>query len=195
MSLCEYCGKGEGTIQHGTSKICKKCNDRISEGRCIRCGKILGVDVGYNGMCSNCTQLYIAEKSKEEFYAEAQAEADRVNELRPKDENGDPIITFTTQDYEKWLTWDPDHKGFNVKDFEENTVLRRIWIIVKFYAAGYFDTETINENMEDVEKLINKHIKDLIGHKCGIKIISKVSETRGYNFKDHSGKVYLYFTE
>lgn len=195
---CKFCGKEhsnlithvEGGVKYD---VCPNCFDAIIGHRCIQCGKPLDEGAAYFGRCiSPCAQIYAFNEARDSYEKALGVKFDEPA-LYPSD-NGEPVLRFTQQDYEKWLTFDPDNRGFNTDNFKESHFLRRLWIMLKLTAAGYTDEKTINDNMSDIEELLDSNITKIIGKKCRFSIFTPNDNRRlqGNTVLAHKGRVYLY---
>ena len=173
MNKCEWCGKVSDSLEIYTDaigdnhSICSNCKKSVDECECRKCGTITDPNMMIDGLCTNCIQASIKEKSK------------RKEEVRLGVDRGllDTItsdLTFTDADYEKWLTFGKSFSSDNMKNSKE---LRRIWIMVKFNAAGIYDNKVISENFSDIEVLLDRNFSKLINNTCKI-LIGNTGEAR-----------------
>lgn len=197
---CDFCGKESNKLKEQiyngeTFNICSECKKYVDSSKCRKCGTLIPDEsMSLKGLCINCAQVETTRIEREKFEASMGiSEDDRQAYKEAK--GGD--ITFTNKDYEEWLTFDPDRRGFNIKDFKESAMLRRIWIMTKLQAAGYTDVKTINENMSDIEELIQENIHNVIGKHCRFSIINIDNKSELYDnvVIAHKNKVYLFSSE
>lgn len=199
--LCDFCKKHVNELVEYNSNgqdynICKECLRKVQSCRCIRCGEpIADESLSIRGKCINCAQVEATNRERAKF----EEEMDISYEVKQayEEAKGDNILTFTNDDYEKWLTFDPDKRGFNIKEFKESILLRRIWIMTKLQAAGYTDVDTINENMTDIEDLIDENIHNIIGKHCKFSIFNGGNKSELYEniVIAHKNKVYLFSSD
>lgn len=199
-SLCDFCNKESVNLklhtEHGVNyTICNECYTKVSKHQCIECGRSVDDEMSvYKGRCiASCAQRYMAKEEAEKREIELGINTD--NEALYDSEDGEIKLRFTKADYEKWLTFNPDNRGFNENDFRQSMLLRRIWIMMKLTAAGYTDTKSINENMTDIEELLEKNIDKIIGQKCKFRIFNGKGDKKALYLGEvlaHKGKVYIY---
>lgn len=199
-NICDFCGKEAENLKIHTENnvnytICDNCFSKVSKHKCIECGRPVDDDMSvYKGRCiAACAQRYMAKQAKQRKEEMLGVNAD--NPALYDSENGEIKLRFTKEDYEKWMTFNPDGRGFNENDFRESMFLRRIWILMKLNAAGYTDNESINENMTDIEDLLEDNIDKIIGQKCKFRIFNGKGDKKALYLGEvlaHKGKVYIY---
>ncbi|MBO5388637.1 MAG: hypothetical protein J6A59_10935 [Lachnospiraceae bacterium] len=173
MSKCEWCGKISNdlviyTDAIGDNKsICAECKKSVDACECRKCGTITDPNMMIDGLCTNCVQVNLQMKSKRK-------EEVRLGVDRGMLENITSEMTFTDEDYERWLTMGKTFSSENMKDSRE---LRRIWIMVKFNAAGIYDGKVISDNFSDIETLLDRNFSKLINNTCKI-LIGNTGEAR-----------------
>ncbi len=172
MRTCDWCESlSNELMNYEGSRICKECYNKATVKHvCRECGVSTPKQGMINGLCSRCFENSIKEKAERRERASLGiASSDMLS----------TDLVFTEDDYNKWVTYDPNNKGFSPEDFKKSTVLRRLWIMTKLKAAGITDEDVINDNMEDIEYIIDKNFSKLINNKCKIVIITKMSDRRG----------------
>ena len=198
---CDFCGKeaseelrlyNEGGVNYA---ICNECLDKIAKHECINCGaKCYDEYSVYKGRCFSCAQLYMKDEAKIKLEDELGVNYD--NPALYDSENGEVKLRFSQRDYEKWLTFNPDGRGFSEDDFRKSMFMRRIWIMLKLHAAGYTKDDIINENMRDIEDLLEDNLDKIIGQKCKFRIFEGTGDNKRALYLGeviaHRGKVYLY---
>lgn len=163
---CEWCGKNESSLEVYTDaigenhSICDDCMKLVNDCECRKCGAPTDPNMMINGLCTTCVQLYFREKSKKKEEARMGMDMELLNSLTEE-------VTLTDKDYESWLTLD---KTFSPDDMRNSKELRRIWIMVKFNAAGIYEGDTISKNLPDIEELLDRNFSKLIGNKCRLLI-------------------------
>jgi hypothetical protein len=137
-----------------------------------------------DGLCTNCIQVNIREKSKKQ-------EEVRLGVDRQLLDNITSDLTFTDADYEKWITLGKSFSSDSMRDSKE---LRRIWIMVKFNAAGIYDNNVIADNFKDIEALLDRNFSKLINNTCRI-LIGNTGEARrivkNSTVIDYENEVYI----
>jgi hypothetical protein len=186
MGKCEWCGKNVETLEIYTDaigeihNICSKCKEKVDSCLCRKCGVPTDPSMMINGLCMNCVQADIKERSKRKEEARLGVDSQLLES-----------ITFTDKDYEQWLTFG---KTFSPSDMKSSKELKRIWIMVKFNASGIYDNSVISENLVAIETLLDRNFSKLIGNKCNI-IIGNTSEqrkiVRNSEVIDYEDEVYI----
>jgi hypothetical protein len=131
-----------------------------------------------------CVQADLKEKSKRREEVMMGVDMDAINELSSG-------VTLTNDDYDRWMTMG---KAFTPNDMKNSRELRRLWIMVKFNAAGVYDNETITKNLADVETLLDRNFSKLIGNKCRLLIANdaeKRREVRQNKVIDYENETYI----
>lgn len=190
MKSCAWCGKlTNDLITYKGDKVCKKCHSSVTSSKCRKCGELFPEENMFRGLCISCLQVEEVERAKRR--EEALVGID-VNTF----DSGE--TSFTEADFERWMTYDPDHRGFTPKDFKESMFLRRLWIMTKLNAAGIVDEAVINRSMADIEELIESNFSKLINNKCRFFIFNSMSDRRkaaGMKCIAHKNKVYIMSVE
>lgn len=187
MQTCEWCECITNELKdYQGSKICKTCNEKVTNSLCRKCGDAYPESLMLRGLCLSCLQI---EETKR---------AVRREEAKIGISNYDEIVSaeteFTDEDFEKWMTYNPDGKGYSPKDFKESALLRRIWIMTKLNAVGIVDEVIINDNIADIEELIESNFSKLLHNKCRFYIINNMSDrkkTAGMTCIAHKNKVFI----
>lgn len=186
MKACVWCGKlTNDLVKYKGDNVCKKCHTSVTNSKCRKCGELFPEEVMLRGLCINCLQVEEIERAKRREDALVGIDVDSFD-------SGE--TSFTEEEFEKWMTYDPDKRGYTPKDFKESMLLRRLWIMTKLNAAGIVDEAVINQNMTDIEELIEYNFSKLINNKCRFFIMNKVSDrkkTAGMKCIAHKGKVYI----
>ena len=172
MARCEWCGKATEEREIYTDaigenhSICASCKETVDDCTCRKCGSTVDPHLMINGLCTNCIQLELKNKSKKREEVQMGVDSDVISDLTSE-------IEFTDEEYEKWLTWGHafSPENMNVKE------LRRMWIMVKLNAAGVYDNSVISKNFPDIELLLDRNFSKLVKQKCRI-LIGNSGETR-----------------
>lgn len=169
MSKCEWCGKIAELEQYKDAigdvhKVCKSCKTKVDNHKCRKCGTLVDPNMMIDGLCTNCIQVKMRDKSRKREEARLGVDSEPfTSEMR-----------LTDEDYEKWLTFEP---SYSPKDMKESKELRRLWILVKLNAAGIYDNQLISKNFTNIEMLLDRNFSKLVNNKCKI-TIDRNSETR-----------------
>ena len=195
---CQFCDTSTDKLtphmeQGNTYYLCDDCLDKVTSCKCVKCGKPVDPTTTYSGRCIACAQIFMYEYQKDELENTLGLKFDEPA-LYPMDSDNNRWLRFSQEDYEKWLTFDPDNRGYNSQDFKSSFFMRRLWVMLKLTAAGYTDNKVINDNMDDIIDMLDSNIGKIIGQKCKIHIAidgnNKVLQTS--KVLAHKGKVYLY---
>lgn len=172
MNKCEWCGKVKDTLEMYTDaigethSICTECKEKVDSCQCRKCGNPTDPNMMINGLCTTCVQVYLMEKSKKQEEVRMGVDRSMVESITSE-------VVLTDKDYEHWLTMGKTFSPENMSNKE----LRRIWIMVKFNAAGVYDGRVISDNLADIETLLDRNFSKLIGNKCRL-LIGNDSESR-----------------
>ena len=165
MKECAYCGKKVETLIKVEDSfedrydVCQECKDTLDKKVCRQCGKPM--DINIQGKCETCYQLEMIERQRRQSEVQQGLAIDF--------EEDDRQVKMTEDDFQKWLTM---NNTFGPADLARSIELKRLWIFVKLRVAGIYDNDVINENMEDLETLLNRCFKKLVGNKCRLFIAS-----------------------
>jgi hypothetical protein len=190
MAKCAWCGKNFEELEEYIDaigqhySICKDCKKSVDEFECRKCGRPTDPGMMVNGLCMTCVQADLKEKSKRREEVMMGVDMDAINELSSG-------VTLTNDDYDRWMTMG---KAFTPNDMKNSRELRRLWIMVKFNAAGVYDNETITKNLADVETLLDRNFSKLIGNKCRLLIANdaeKRREVRQNKVIDYENETYI----
>lgn len=186
MKTCEWCESiTEELVEYQGSKICKACSDSVNHSKCRKCGSTYPDVLMLRGLCLTCLQVEETERARKR--EEVKIGVDDYETVCAETE-------FTEEDYEKWMVYDPNSKGFKPKDFKESAFLRRLWIMTKLNAVGIVDEKIINENIADIEDLITSNFSKLLYNKCRFYIINNMADrkkTAGMTCIAHKNKVFI----
>lgn len=190
MGKCEWCGKQVGELLNYTDAlgdvhfICKDCMKSVDGCECRKCSATVDTSMMINGLCTNCIQAELMVKSKKREEARIGVDKGFIDTVSSE-------LTLTDQDYERWMTLG---KSFSPADMKNSRELRRMWVMVKFNAAGIYDGETISKHSPDIEKLLDRNFSKLVGNKCRI-LIANTAETRKivrqYEVIDYENEAYI----
>lgn len=188
MHKCEWCGRTVELVQYKDAigevhNICKSCKTKVDSCKCRKCGTIVDPNMMIDGLCTNCIQVKMRDKSRKREEAMMGVDSDPFLEARE--------LQMTNEDYERWLTFD---STYSPKDMKESRELRRLWILVKLNAVGIYDNELISNNFVNIELLLNRNFSKLVNNKCKI-VIDNSSEVRkvirNSDVIDYEYKVYI----
>lgn len=190
MSKCEWCGKVTDNLESYTDaigeshSICASCKQSVDNCECRKCGTMSDPNMMIDGLCTNCIQANLKMKSKKKEEVRMGVDRDLLSSITSD-------MTFTDADYEAWLTMGKTFSPDNMKDSKE---LRRIWIMVKFNAAGIYDGKIISENFADIETLLDRNFSKLVNNTCRI-LIGNTGEARkivrNSTVIDYENEVYI----
>ena len=168
MKACEWCGKLTSKLVNcNGDSVCGVCAKKYNHNECIKCGTVSplkNTEFGlYRGLCVACRQLEEINRAKKRQEAIQGIGTDEFS----------AEMTFTEADFEKWMVYDTDKKGYTPKDFKDSFILKKIWIMTKLNAAGITDEKIINENLPDILDLIDTTFDKLINNKCRLTIVQE----------------------
>lgn len=190
MAKCEWCHKNVDDLVNYTDAIgdmhmvCPSCYKTVEDCECRKCGSPVDPAMMINGLCNNCVQVELMKKSKRR--EEARIGMDRATLDAISSE-----IKLSDSDYEQWLTLG---KTFSSSDMNIQE-LRRMWIMVKFNAAGIYDFNTIADNYESIERILDRNFSKLLGNRCRIMIASTAEQrrvVRQQEIIDYDKEVYIF---
>lgn len=190
MKQCEWCNKHvDELIDYKdvigeNHHICKACKEDADNCICRKCGQVTDPSVMIDGLCMNCIQARMLEKSRKREEIQLGTDKELLKQVSSD-------VVLTDQDYENWLTL----RNFGEKGRRKDTKeLRRIWIMIKFNAANIYDNETISKNFNDIETILDRNFSKLIGNKCKL-ILGTTPEARktirGSEVIDYENEVYI----
>lgn len=171
MNKCEWCNKVTSELFSYTDaigeehKICQSCKNSVDACECRKCGTVTDPSMMIDGLCTTCIQVKLRDKSKRQEEVRMGIDAPTI------EETGD--LELTDEDYERWMLLGKNFSPNDMKSVE----MRRLWIMVKFNAAGIYDNKTISENLENIEILLERNFSKLVNNKCRI-IIGNTAENR-----------------
>ena len=168
MIKCNWCGNSAQELytcstSHGETKLCDKCKEAFDNNKCRRCGSVIDELLSDKGLCFSCMQV-----NKE---SKARRREESISGLGIKMISD---VEFTTKDYDQWTTMGKEFSPDDMKFHE----MRHIWINVKLNAAGVYDFETIEENYNSIEILLDRNFSKLVNNKCRILICDDSAERR-----------------
>jgi len=167
MIKCEWCGNNVGqAILYSnpfgeTKHICKDCNDKVSKSLCRKCGSPTDQSLMMDGLCINCMQIKMREKSRQQEEKMLGVDAASINELTSD-------VEFNNDGYKHWMTF--GQGNFSSSDIKNNKELKRLWIMAKLNATGTYDNKVICKNISKIEKLFDANFDKLINNSCKIVI-------------------------
>lgn len=191
MKTCEWCENIADELKdYQGSKICNNCYNAVTKYKCRKCGASIAPSddesfKGFKGLCLSCLQLEEIKRAKQREDVKLGVELDSAMYADTE---------FTEKDYDEWMIYDPDSKGYKPSDFKNDAFLRRLWIMTKLSAVGIMDEKTINDNLADIEELISANFTKLLHNKCRFYIINKMADrkaTEGMQCIAHKGKVWI----
>lgn len=181
MGKCQWCSKDtEATAivqdSYGNKyKVCKSCFKHSKEHKCIKCNKSSKIIV--RGLCSNCYQL-VAMKMQRDLDGNTIDEGFNIESMNP-------------EEYERWMTMG---KSMSPDEIRSNKELQKMWTMLKFKLAGITDATVIQDNFENVLKIIDRSAEKLIGNKCKLAVADskdKLNKEEQQKIIDSEGKVYI----
>lgn len=194
MGNCVWCGKESSSlipyvdVLGDTYNICESCNETVVEGcECRKCGDTVDPLMMINGMCTNCIQAEITNKSRKQEEVRRRVGVDIISEM----DNGEDSVELTDEDYEHWITFSNKYSKTDIMRSQE---LKRMWVLIKLNATGVYDNKVIGENFKDIEELLDRNFTKMIGKRCRIVIADTASArkmVRDNEVVDHSNKVYI----
>lgn len=190
MATCEWCGKNSEKLNKyidaigDEHNICDSCKQGVDNCECRKCGETTDPSMMIDGLCTNCIQVKMHEKSKKEEAVRMGVDKDMIDYMSSE-------ITFTDKDYESWVTLGNEFSPENIKNSME---LRKLWIIVKLNSVGIYDIDTITKCFGAIETILDRNLSKLINNKCRI-IIGNTPETRkvirSSDVIDYEDEVYI----
>lgn len=174
MNSCDWCERQVSELNTytdaigDTHNICSKCYEHVKNCTCRKCNNVTDPNMLIDGLCTTCVQVKMAEKSRRQEEIRMGVDRELLSTL-----NRD--ITFTKQDYERWLTF--GQGNFTPEQLKNSRELKRLWILVKLNAAGIYDNEVISSHMKGIERLLDTNLSKLINNACRI-LIGNTAETR-----------------
>lgn len=163
---CKWCDKVTDNLLDYTDaigeshKICKTCKTSVDNCECRKCGTVTDPSMMIDGLCTNCIQVKLREKSKKQEEARLGVSSELMENLTSD-------LEFTDDDYERWLLFG---NAFSPKDMKKSKELKRLWIMVKLNGAGIFDTNLLKQYFPDVETLLDRNFSKLVNNRCRILI-------------------------
>ena len=189
MSKCEWCGKEQGILNQYTDaigethSICKDCLSKVNDCICRKCGTPTDSEMMINGLCTNCVQADMMEKSKKR--------EEISMGLLDIDGECSADTEMSEADYDTWVTSRPI---YGPKDLAKSLIARKMWIMVKLNASGIYDEKTIGDYYKDIETLLDRCLSKLIGNKCQLVIGNNAERRRQIregNVIDFENEVYI----
>lgn len=184
MAICEWCGKNSASTHPVMSlgnrySICDDCYKAHKDEMCIKCGSPIYGQGSIKGKCQACVQEeYEEEQRKEE--EEANGVAAELLEIYSSG------VEFTEEDFEQWLT-------FGQGNFtpERSRACRQDWLRKRLTEQGDWSLELVNANMADIEKLMERHISNVIDRKYIMVYYDGSKRVKIVQFVDRVGNIYL----
>lgn len=173
MGKCEWCNK-EDELQSYTDaigktyNICNNCYTKVVENyTCRKCGNMVDPMLIINGLCTNCVQLDMQNKSRKQEEVRMGVDRNMLGTIISD-------VEFTDDEYERWMTMGSTYSSTDMKN---NKTLRRLWIMVKLNSAGIYNEKIISDNFKYIETILDRNLSKLVNNKCKI-IIGETSEAR-----------------
>ena len=185
MARCDWCKKSaenmHTVVSLGTTyKVCDKCKSAHDNEVCIECGQPIMGQMSIKGKCQACAQEEYEEKQRK---AEEMANGINSEEYMYIYTSG---VEFTEEDYERWVT-------FGQGNFtpEKSRMHKRNWLRKRLVEQGGWSKELVEENLDNIEKLMDKHISKVIDRKYVMVYYDGKQGTRITQFVDRIGNIFL----
>ena len=183
---CAYCGKDvKELVKHVDAtqteySICKECEQKVNEYKCIKCGEMVDPALEIEGLCGKCLQVKMKRRTRSREAV--------LMDLGPE-HIGD---TMSEAEFEKWMTFNPEG-FFTPSKMGTDMQCRMLWIGLKLMVAGV-DPEEQSKYVPDVENILDTYFSELVGKPCKL-IVAKDSGTRAevrqHEIIGSSGACYL----
>lgn len=158
-------------------------NSNVSMVKCSRCGNLVEKALTKNGVCLKCLQVegYTYEKILIDCEAGVYDEDEYENEVEMNDEDVDRVLSSLCE----------EKTDAEILESLKSVENRKIWMIVKFYAANIYDNDTISKYMGALNTIIDRSAKKLIRVKCYLTLDKDVAQRNSSDIIDSEGGVYL----
>lgn len=145
---------------------------------CTRCKKQVEPLLMTNGVCLDCMQLLMKEKSKIQEELKTGVDSSLINELTSD-------VEFDDNAFNHWLTF--GQGNYSSPELNNNKELKRIWVMVKLNAAGITEQKYIRK----LEKLFDKNFEMLKNVPCRIIVANNESEVDLSKVIDRDENLYI----
>lgn len=159
--------------------VCLKCFNTYKSKICRKCGGPLGRH-SIKGICLGCKQLNEADETKQRDEIQSGVELKQLQRLT----NG--TTTFTEDDYNNWVTMGQG----NFKKIDKYSKDKQ-FIINRFKADKIWNKENINDYIEDIISLLDRHTDKLTKSNLHIIRIEDIVNFIGAKIVDKENKVLL----
>lgn len=183
IEMCEWCGAVvDETHNVVGEQVCNECYNNYQRRTCRQCGCVTDTREMYKGLCIECAQDEVRSIEEYKEFVENDLTGVYIGE------------SMSDEQYNEVMSKGVNKDSIGPEDIVTNTVMRKIFILVKVTASGTADKGKVEKNMRELDELVLKNINRIIGVDSKLAVIDNATgeEYEGYRLVDSIKSARLY---